>query len=152
MKFFSKSDLLQCAKPNNELNCEENYAYSTCDNLKDAKYKNNQCLNDYGQISEFFECLNRVDKRDIMFNFDHPPVFQSIVQETLNLNTLLDFDETGINCGEFKVPYEDFYTRMIQNGSEDCFFLNGGKLKLYQVWDELIQDFSFNMSNKFDLY
>ena len=95
-----------------------------------------------------------MDKSDTMFDHDHPPVPNNNKANlnVWNYNTILDFDAYGIYCGKLNFTYKDFYEVMLTNASDECLLANGETLILYEIWDDLLINYSFNMSYKLDEY
>ena len=104
--------------------------------------------NYYGYSSEydFFECTNRMDKKELMF--EKPPISKKGTRSGKNYNTLLSFDKTHIYCGKYNFSFTDFYQVEMEHGTEDCDLANGQKMNIQHLWIELMTDFSFEMTQK----
>ena len=146
--YSSASDLSNCGQPSPELKCNENIDYKFCEQLESAKYHNYQCQGIFFGTKEFFGCLNRSDKKDVLFS--QIPVPKKRTNEGQNFNLLLNFDEERIFCGTFNVTYEKMYEMYIVNEDEYCSFLSGDVVQFYQMYYNLLLDYSFQMSNKID--
>ena len=134
-----------CSKPNG-INCTENHNFEGCKQLDDSNFKNYGCKNIYSHESNYFECSNRMDKREILF--ESPPTFVKKTRNLTNYNTELLFDDDYIYCGKYNFTYEDFYQVRQDHGMEDCDLANGKRIKIDNLWQDLLKDFSFNMTNK----
>ena len=87
-----------------------------------------------------------MDKREILF--ESPPNFVKKTRNLTNYNTELLFDDDYIYCGKYNFTYEDFYQVRQDHGMEDCDLANGKRIKIDNLWQDLLKDFSFNMTNK----
>ena len=63
-----------------------------------------------------------------------------------NFNEVLNFTEEKIICGQREILWDDFKTMKKRHGSENCLLKNGENMTIGQLWVELIQDYSFEMS------
>ena len=118
-----------------------------CEQLTDSNFKNYGCerTSDYGNV--FFECPNRMDKKKVLF--ESPPIsVKKATRNSINFNTELLFDDDYIYCGKYNFTYEDFYQVRQDHGMEDCDLANGKRIKIDNLWQDLLKDFSFNMTNK----
>ena len=145
MFYFSFSDLSLCAKPNG-INCTENYDYEDCEQLNHTNFKNYGCKAIFGYESEFFECSNRMDKKDILF--ETPPISLQKKRNSINYNTALLFEDVYIYCGKNNFTYENFYQASKEHGFEDCKLIDEKMVTIGDLWSDLIVDFSFNMTEK----
>ena len=121
--------------------------------MKNAKYKNYGCKYLNAELLGWFECANRLDKSDVLF--EYPPVQrtgrgQEESREDINMNKILIFDEEYIYCGERNISYEEFYNVSHLYMNETCHLKNDMQLTLMDIWRQLLTDFSFNMSSKID--
>ena len=91
-----------------------------------------------------------MDKARILFAFNNPPVPSNRTQSPRNYNEILNFDENFIYCGQRNISYDEFVENKFWNGSEKCLLGNLQKITLRQLWNDLLTDFSFNYSFKFD--
>ena len=138
-----------CDKANG-INCEENEAHEDCGQLENAKFQNYGCKSVYSSKFDYFDCTNRMDKKELMF--EKPPIPQKGTKaekrEAYNFNTLLSFDKTHIYCGKYNFSFTDFYQVEKEHGMEQCDLANGDKITLQTLWIELMTDFSFEMTHK----
>ena len=134
-----------CAKPNG-FNCEENYGDEDCEQLNNTNFKNYGCKFIYGYETDYFQCANRMDKKDMLFG--RPPISVKKIRKAIFYNTELLFDEFYIYCGKFNFTYEDFYQVRLEHGNEYCDLADGKRDTIQNIWSELILDFSFNMTKK----
>ena len=94
----SFSDLSFCSKP---INCEENLFYENCGQVENARYLNHGCKVIDAYTYEFFDCANRNDKRQIMFeNPPFPTKAAYYYYKGILFNKVLSFDENHIYCGK----------------------------------------------------
>ena len=58
------------------INCEVNHNHESCGTVDNAKFQNYGCKGKAksSNYNPYFDCANRKDKSDHMFDFDHPPV------------------------------------------------------------------------------
>ena len=91
-----------------------------------------------------------MDKASILFDFKNPPVPTNRTQNAPNFNQILDSDENFIYCGTRNISYEEFAENKKWNASEKCFLNNHQTVNLQVLWNQLLTDFSFNYSSKFD--
>lgn len=141
----SLSDLWLCTKPNG-INCEENFQYEECEQLIDNDFKNYGCKYFEGVETEYFQCSNRMDKKEVLF--DRPPIPVKEVRKARNYNTALLFDDFYIYCGKYNFTYEDFYQVSRDHGVENCDLADGDMETIEVLWEDLIRDFSFKMTEK----
>ena len=134
-----------CAKPNG-INCTENYDYEDCEQLNHTNFKNYGCKSIFGYESEYFECSNRMDKKDILF--EGPPISLQKKRDSINYNTVLFFDDSYIYCGKQKFTYENFSQVRQKHGLEYCELADEEMVTIGVLWSDLILDFSFNMTEK----
>lgn len=145
---FSASDLYNCGQPSTELKCKENRDYQFCEQLETVMHHNYQCQGIFFGTEDYFGCLNRSDKRDVLFS--QIPVPKNKTNKGLNINLLLNFDEQRIYCGTFNSTYEKMFETNILNGDEFCTLLSGQLVPFYQLYYNILLDYSFNMSNKIE--
>ena len=150
--FYSQTNNLRCSDESKKLNCSENWGYESCGQMKDAKYTNYGCKYLTAELSDLFECANRMDKSDILF--DYPPVTRTERgqerTEDINMNNILIFDDENIYCGERNISYEELSYVVYLHRDEICQTKNDMQLTLQDIWRQLLTDFSFNMSSKID--
>ena len=142
--FFSQSDLLTCADPQKTVNCTDNWYMKDCGQLKDSKFQNYGCQVENSQTFDYFVCSNRKDKEEILFK--NPPVPKQKSRQAWNFNEVLNFTDQGFICGQREISWADFRTTKKRHGSENCLLKNGENMTIGQLWVELIQDYSFEMS------
>ena len=134
-----------CSKPNG-INCTDNYYYEDCLQLSNTNFKNYDCKFITGYESDYFDCSNRMDKKDILF--ESPPISVKKTRNSINYNTELLYDENSIYCGKYNFTYEDFYQVLQDHGMEYCDIADGRKVPIGGLWHDLLIDFSFNMTEK----
>ena len=136
-----------CSKPNG-INCTENYDHEDCGQLTNSKFKNYGCKYiDIGvYATEYFQCSNRMDKKDVLF--ESPPISVKKTRNSINYNTELLFDENSIYCGKYNFTYEDFNQVRQDHGMEDCDLADGRKVPIGELWFKLLTGFSFKMAKK----
>ena len=134
-----------CAKPNG-INCTENYDYEDCEQLNHTNFKNYGCKSIFGNDFEYFECSNRMDKKDVLF--ERPPISLRKKGISINYNTALLFDDSYIYCGKQNFTYENFSQVMQEHRFESCELTDEKMVTIGQLWSDLIVDFSFNMTKK----
>ena len=134
-----------CSKPNG-INCAENFKFDDCEQLENTKFKNYGCKHIVAYESDTFECINRSDKRDVLF--ESPPISIKKTRKTRNYNTELLHDDFYIYCGEFNFTYEDFYQVSQLHGQEECEIADGTRYDIVELWQDLLTNFSFNMTKK----
>ena len=134
-----------CSKPNG-INCTDNYDYEDCGQLANTNFKNYDCKFITGYESDYFDCSNRMDKKDILF--ESPPISVKKTRNSINYNTELLFDENSIYCGKYNFTYEDFNQVSQDHGLEYCDIADGRKVTIGELWHDLLIDFSFNMTEK----
>ena len=148
MKLYSisHSDLSIC--PNNDsIHCEENFGYESCGQLEHAMFVNHGCKDIQERKFNYFQCANRNDKKDTLFST--PPIPRKKSREKFHFNTDLLFDETTIYCGgQFNFSYEDFHEISHRHANQFCELVNGIKIFLVEVWNNLLLDFSFKQTGK----
>ena len=142
---FSSSDLSLCAKLNG-INCTENYNWEDCEQLTDTNFKNYGCKF-FVEATDYFECSNRNDKKDVLFE-SLPIYVKKISKKGINYNTELLFDNDYIYCGKHNFTYKDFYQVKQDHGMEDCDLADEGQVPIGDLWSDLLIDFSFNMTKK----
>ena len=133
-----------CPKPNG-INCTENYDREDCGQLDNTNFKNYGCKLSNGYETDYFQCSNRNDKKEVLFEAPSVSVKKST---TINYNTELVFDEDYIYCGKYNFTYEDFNQVRQDHGMEDCDLVDGTKEAIGDLWFYLLKDFSFNMTKK----
>ena len=142
--FFSFSDLLLCPNPDG-IYCEQ-HSYEACKQIKNANFNNYGCRSPNSYETSYFECTNRMDKKDFLFNI--PPIPKMNDLRAIVYNDVLSFDDSYIYCGKFNFSYEDFYFVRNHYGSEECQLINGQTIQIIRLWIDLITDFSFKMTKK----
>lgn len=141
--FSSFSDLLHCSNP--DFNCSENYLYKDCRQLGNSKFQNYGCT-DIESFKEYFQCANRMDKRDTLFQ--RSPMSKGKTAEGTFYNTALSFDDFNIYCGQRNFSFEEFYEVRKQFGQDDCELANGKRIQIQELWSNLLIDFSFKKAQK----
>ena len=146
------SSRFNCSKPYEESSfvCEDEWNHEDCGQLENSKYKNYGCKHVDSEKYEYFECINRMDKSSILFDFKNPPVPTNRTRNAPNFNQILDFDENFIYCGTRNISYEEFAENKKWNASEKCLLNNHQTVNLQVLWNQLLTDFSLNYSSKFD--
>ena len=134
-----------CAKPNG-INCTENYGHEDCEQLHHTNFKNYGCKSISGYETEFFQCSNRMDKKDILF--EGPPISLQKKRDSINYNTVLFFDDSYIYCGKNNFTYENFYQVRQEHEFEYCELADEKMVAIGALWSDLMIDFSFNMTEK----
>ena len=115
-----------------------------CGQLANTNFNNHGCR--FVGSTDYFECSNRNDKKKVLF--ESPPISVKKSRHPTNYNTELLFDDDYIFCGKYNFTYEDFYQVRQDHGMEDCDLANGKRIKIDNLWQDLLKDFSFNMTNK----
>ena len=142
-----------CSSPKgNPWNCKSQWDSEDCGQLQNAKYKNYGCKHVNSEAFDHFECANRKDKENVLF--DRPTVPTKTSKQAINYNIVLDFNETHINCGGNNIfEYIDFDDmRKEHNGQDRCQLLDGRSVNLQILWVELLQDYSFEFDNLTEQY
>ena len=141
---FSFSDLSRCLKP---INCEENVLFESCEQLDNAKFQNHGCKFIDVYSSDVLYCTNRVDiSQDL---FENPPLPKKVYySKGILFNSVLSFDENHIYCGEYNFTYEDLNEIREMHGQDDCTLLDGSTLAIWELWEQLLIDFSFKGTEK----
>ena len=159
------SDLAFC-QSEEAINCTRNWGYQSCGTLNGAKFQNYGCK-DVLNENVYFGCANRKDKVE---NGDNDGLFQkqlnlntTVKIQAVNYNELLNFEDrnhtifcgneednftelnSSFTIGEFKKLKED-------DPYKECTLKNGNKVHLYQLWNDLLMDFSFALSSQMTLY
>ena len=149
--YFKCSDRFNCSKPYEAslFTCEGEWMHEDCGQLENSKHQNYGCKHVDGEKYEYFECINRMDKARILFDFNNPPVPSNRTQTPRNYNEILNFDENFIYCGQRNISYDEFVEIKKWNATEKCFLGNLQNITLRQLWNDLLTDFSFNYSYKF---
>ena len=143
---FSSSDLSLCAKPNG-INCTENYTHEDCEQLRNTNFKNYGCKYNIDVYeTDYFECSNRNDKKEVLF--ESSPISVKKSRKGMNYNTELLFDDDYIYCGKHNFTFKDFYQVRKDHGMEDCDLADGRKVPIGDLWSDLLKDFSFKMTKK----
>ena len=138
------SDLAQCAE---QLNCEEQSdgAFKLCAQVPGAMYQNYGCKSPSSQTSTYFDCVNRMDKVDILF--ERPMVAAKNKREGMNFNTLLEYDDEFVFCGARNVSYEQLLDAIYKYPEEPCQLKNNKSVPLKRLY-RLLTQFSFEQSTK----
>ena len=89
-----------------------------------------------------------MDKGNILFAFNNPPVPANKTRNARNYNEILDFDENFIYCQQRIIAYEEFADNKKWNASEKCYLKDNGTIDLQTLWIELLTDFSFKHTSK----
>ena len=147
---FSGSDILACSNPD-VLKCSEDHLYETCQQIPGSKYHNYDCQQK-APVLDFAQCLNRADQYVNLFGHNRPPISKRVTYKATNYNLDLVFDDTRIYCGQFNFTYEDFYELANKNSGLICQLKHGKEVTLGILLGELYTDFSFEQSEKLDLY
>ena len=114
--------------------------------MNQTNLENYSCTFISGVETEYFECPNRMDKKEALF--ERPPILVKNTRKSVNYNTELLFDDFYIYCGNFNFTYEDFYQVTRDHGQEYCDFADGTRLAIGDFWNILLTDFSFKMAKK----
>ena len=130
------------------MNCKEEWHKEDCGQLDNSKYQNYGCKDTNSESYEYFECLNRMDKANILFDFNSPPVPANKTRNARNYNQILDFDENYIYCQQRIISYEEFADNKKWNASEKCYLKDGRTVDLQTLWIDLLTDFSFKHTSK----
>ena len=145
------SDLSYCQQKDG-INCTQNWGYESCWQVNGSLHQNYACKKVLSDRFGYFGCINRKDKLDNgLFTNPISPMTASKVKG-INYNEQLDFDNRRILCGKNNVTYPDFKKLKRQDPYLECDLKNGKKVYLHQLWSDLILDYSFNYSNKMDLF
>ena len=137
-----------CSNPDeNPWDCKNQWDSEDCGQLPNAKFKNYGCKHVNSEAFDHFECANRKDKENVLFN--RPTVPTKTTKQAINYNIVLDYNETHINCGNNNsFEYKDFNDkRKVNNGQDRCQLLDGRSVNLQILWVELLQDYSFEYDN-----
>ena len=145
------SDLDQCSRENQTLNCNLQFDHEDCGQLENAKFKNYGCKHVHSDEYGFFECANRKDKEHVLFA--NPPVPLRTKKLAINYNLVLDYNDTSIKCGgNLSFSYEDFNEVRQNNSNHKCHLLDGTAVSLQVLWFDLLQDYSFQFSDVLENY
>ncbi len=136
------SDLAQCTQ---KIDCEEQTdgVFQSCGDVPGAKYQNYACKHRASSTFEYFECLNRLDKIETLFQ--RPIIIAKKKRESVNYNTNLHYDGDFVQCGSRNISFDQFPYVIGQNLQEPCQLKNGQSVTLEALYDLLTQ-FSFEQS------
>lgn len=137
-----------CSSPDaNPWDCKSQWDSEDCGQMPNAKFTNYGCKHVNSEAFDHFECANRKDKENILFN--RPTVPTKTTKQAINYNIVLDYNETHINCGSTKsFEYKEFDdVRKENDGQDRCQLLDGRSVNLQILWVELLQDYSFEFDN-----
>ena len=150
--FFSrsKSDLKTCADSEEAFHCASDWTFEQCGQVVDSKFNYHGCKKIENDKYNFFECLNRNEKAQVLFK--KPPVPKKMTEQAINYNTVLVFNETSetIFCGQRNFSLNEFKELKEKYGNENCLLKNGQNVTLSKLWIYLKTDFSFKLSPKLD--
>ena len=96
---------------------------------------------------DYFECSNRMDKKNILFK--QPPVPKNRTFQADNFNVLLNFTDEVIHCGAFDIKWTELKEMFERDGSKKCPLKplkNGREVSLSDLWFDLLTDYSFRLS------
>ena len=118
---------MTCSNPNKFI-CSENWDTKDCGQLEHAKFKNYGCTFQSNYAYNYFECSNRIDQRDGLFNI--PPLLRS--KGRSNLNEILNFDNTTIYCGPGHLNFscEDLFVVNADHRDEFCELKDGSEISI----------------------
>ena len=139
-----------CANPGKAFQCDADWTFEQCGQLKNSKFQNFGCKKENSKKYNFFECLNRNEKAQVLFK--NPPVPKKVTEQATNYNEVLVFNETSsfIYCGQRNFSLDKFKELKEKYGDENCLLKDGQNVTLSDLWIKLKTDFSFKMSPKLD--
>ena len=82
--------------------------------------------------------------------FTQPPLSTKKSRKSKNYNVLLNFDNSTIYCGLLNFTYAAFEHVYSQNSTELCILDEGKRVSIENLFLDLLNDYSFNMSSKMD--
>ena len=116
--------------------------------MPNAAFENYACTDKTSETFHYFDCPNRMEKARILFQ--DPPVPTKGNGGATNYNQFLDFDENFIFCGKRNISYSKFHDVKDEFPGELCALNDGGTVYLIDLWADLLWDYSFKMSERFD--
>ena len=142
------SDLAQCTQ---KVDCEQQTdgVFQSCGEVPGAKYQNYACKHRASSTFEYFECLNRLDKIDTLFQ--RPIIIAKKHRESVNYNKNLQYDGNYVQCGSRNISFDQLPYVIGQNLQEPCQLKNGQSVTLEALYDLLTQ-FSFEQSTELMKY
>ena len=152
LSLTSGSDVEYCSTPNDNFECTDDWNMKgQCEQVPGAKYQNYNCEFIYGEQINFFTCLNRMDKKNVLFKT--PPVPEKKKEKSFNYNELLPYDNKTIFCmntngSALNITYEALGETSKVQGDLVCQLQNDNSVILEQLWEDLLVDFTFEMSHK----
>ena len=66
--------------------------------------------------------------------------------QAVNYNEVLNFTNNSFICGQHEISWADF--KQHWNNYEKCLLKNGENVTLSRLWNNLMTDYSFEMSPK----
>ena len=142
------SDLTQCTRP---IDCEAQTdgVFQPCGQVPGATYQNHACKHRASSTFAYFECLNRLDKIDTLF--ERPIIIAKKKRESVNYNTILQYDGDFVHCGSRNISFDRLPYVIGKNPREPCQLKNGQSVTLEDLYDLLTQ-FSFEKSTELMKY
>ena len=90
-----------------------------------------------------------MDKVNVLFS--QPPLSTKKTRKSANYNLLLSFDNSTIYCGSFNFTYAEFENVYFRNATDLCLLKDGERrVSIENLFLDLLNDYSFNMSTKMD--
>ena len=110
----------------------------------ESKNPHFECQNNDLYSDTAFNCLNRADKEDQIFE---QSLFEAKKRNGLNLNDVLSYDQNGINCGKGGIVNDE----SVLKGGATCELKNGKVISIDKLWEALARDHGFKGRNYFNL-
>ena len=116
--------------------------------MDNARFQNYGCKYISGELSNYFNCANRKDKANFLFDFD-----QKAHQQGRNYNAELSFDSEMIYCQTHNFSYAKFMqVAGYQYPKDQCILKDGQTIPLIDLLIDLLTDFTFKYSSKIAQY
>ena len=139
-----ESDLAQCTKG---INCEEQSdgLFQSCGQVPGATYQNYGCKSPDSSTRPYFDCMNRVDKIETLFEI--PIVIAKKKREATNYNVLLEYDDEFVYCGSRNISFDQLLVVIRESPNEPCQLKSGNTVPLGELY-RLLTQFSFEKSTE----